>query len=253
MFAKAAKFDMWQTTSGKFHRNFEKDPELFPQIEHKLAPENHIIKYIDEEQFPPNRTPKEMPASTFRTSNDLNLDHELAHYLNEVKHISDVRNGRIRTIAENIKYSRYLTSQESFMQTTTKSTHRMFTNDETQRNYPPDHATYWTCEEYPKGWGFGVVENPLPKIAPHARGIDMNRDPKINLSNGHVSKLTVEVPTNTHQKEKITNGAPSKGPAPAITPLYKEKYAKIPSLRRDDMYAVPNMYTTLNKTYGTQD
>ena len=29
--------------------------------------------------------------------------------------------------------------------------------------YPAkDYATYWECEEYPKAWGHGSKENPLP-------------------------------------------------------------------------------------------
>lgn len=225
-----AKFDMWQTTSRQFHRNFHGDPEEFPQTEHKLAPGNQLISYIDENKFPKNRLPKEMPASTFKTSNDLNVDTELAHLLNDVKHVSDVRIGILQRAAENVKKSANLTEDGKPMETTSKTTHRFFSQAETAV-YPPNNATYWTCEEYPKGWGFGVLDNPLPKIAPHERGIDMNRDPKINLQDGHVSKLTVEIPTDAHPQEKITTAAPWSGPALPKTKNLMGKYTKIPSVK----------------------
>lgn len=244
----AGKFNMWQTTSGKFHRNFEGDPEKFSQTEHKLAPDNQLISYIDEAQFPPNAALKEMPMSIFRTSNDLRIDHELGSYLAEVRHIADLRNSNIQTVAESLKNSPYLTNNDSTMQTTSSTIHRRFSTDETGRNYPPNHATYWTCEEYPKGWGFGVTRNPLPKIT--NRSVDMNRDPELDLANGHVSRLTVEIPTNNHQNEKITQSAPCSGPPLPTKSKYAERYNKIPAVEKNDLYNVPMMYRTLNKTYG---
>ena len=90
------KFDMWQTTSTKFHRHFENDPEKFQQSLHKLSPGNQLISYVNEAQCPG----VDMPASTYKTSNNLKVDHELGHYLNQVKYISDTRIGRIQQIAE---------------------------------------------------------------------------------------------------------------------------------------------------------
>lgn len=32
--------------------------------------------------------------------------------------------------------------------------------------YPKkDGATYWVCEDYPKAWGHGTKESPLPKLS----------------------------------------------------------------------------------------
>ncbi|KAJ7390920.1 hypothetical protein OS493_020940 [Desmophyllum pertusum] len=46
--------------------------------------------------------------------------------------------------------------------TTTQKDHRAFTKHELGRYPTKDYATYWECEEYPKAWGHGSKENPLP-------------------------------------------------------------------------------------------
>lgn len=47
--------------------------------------------------------------------------------------------------------------------TTNQATHRKFKEREL-KGYPEKNVpTYWECEEYPKVWGHGLHENPLPK------------------------------------------------------------------------------------------
>ena len=41
--------------------------------------------------------------------------------------------------------------------------HRTFSRGELGRYPKKDVATYWQCEDYPKAWGHGMRENPLPR------------------------------------------------------------------------------------------
>merc|ERR1712226_1613934 len=43
--------------------------------------------------------------------------------------------------------------------------HRVWDDDELKAYPKKDNATYWVCEEYPKAWGHGPHDNPLPKKA----------------------------------------------------------------------------------------
>ncbi len=47
--------------------------------------------------------------------------------------------------------------------TTNNWYHRRFTLEELNKYPKKDIATYWQCEDYPKGWGFGTKINPLTK------------------------------------------------------------------------------------------
>lgn len=47
----------------------------------------------------------------------------------------------------------------------TQKDHRSFTKNELNGYPKKDNATYWACEDYPKAWGHGPHENPLPKAA----------------------------------------------------------------------------------------
>ncbi|CAB4038975.1 Hypothetical predicted protein, partial [Paramuricea clavata] len=49
--------------------------------------------------------------------------------------------------------------------TTTQRDHRRFNKQELGEYAKKDYATFWECEEYPKAWGHGSKENPLP---PHS-------------------------------------------------------------------------------------
>ena len=40
--------------------------------------------------------------------------------------------------------------------------HRTFSRKELNAYPKKDVPTYWQCEDYPKAWGFGMKENPLP-------------------------------------------------------------------------------------------
>ena len=41
--------------------------------------------------------------------------------------------------------------------------HRTFSQGELDRYPKKDVATYWQCEDYPKAWGHGMRDNPLPR------------------------------------------------------------------------------------------
>ena len=41
--------------------------------------------------------------------------------------------------------------------------HRTFSQGELGRYPKKDVATYWQCEDYPKAWGHGMRNNPLPR------------------------------------------------------------------------------------------
>ena len=41
--------------------------------------------------------------------------------------------------------------------------HRTFSPGELGRYPKKDVATYWQCEDYPKAWGHGMRDNPLPR------------------------------------------------------------------------------------------
>ena len=45
---------------------------------------------------------------------------------------------------------------------TTQKDHRDFTREEKSAYPQKNYATYWECENYPKAWGHGSKQNPLP-------------------------------------------------------------------------------------------
>lgn len=49
--------------------------------------------------------------------------------------------------------------------TTTHKDHRAFQPAELKKYPKKDAATYWQCEDYPKAWGHGLKDNPLPKTS----------------------------------------------------------------------------------------
>lgn len=51
--------------------------------------------------------------------------------------------------------------------TTNDWCHRTFSKRELNAYPKKDVATYWQCEDYPKAWGFGMKENPLPQRISH--------------------------------------------------------------------------------------
>lgn len=48
---------------------------------------------------------------------------------------------------------------------TTQKDHRAFKPTELKKYPKKDAATFWQCEDYPKAWGHGLKENPLPKTS----------------------------------------------------------------------------------------
>lgn len=61
-----------------------------------------------------------------------------------------------------IKDQGILRELDPYISTTNKD-HRSWDDMELIRYPKKDNATYWACEEYPKAWGHGPQENPLPK------------------------------------------------------------------------------------------
>lgn len=48
---------------------------------------------------------------------------------------------------------------------TTHKDHRAYKPEELKKYPKKDAATYWQCEDYPKAWGHGLKDNPLPKTS----------------------------------------------------------------------------------------
>ena len=54
--------------------------------------------------------------------------------------------------------------------------HRTFSKKELNEYPKKDVPTYWQCEDYPKAWGFGMKENPLPPRIPNPDATGPMRD-----------------------------------------------------------------------------
>ncbi|XP_046861470.1 uncharacterized protein LOC124454752 [Xenia sp. Carnegie-2017] len=130
--------------------------------------------------------------------------------------------------------------------TTTQHDHRAF-NEEELNGYPKkNYATIWECEEYPKAWGHGSKENPLPRhsvprddrpmrdvtVFPSATTIPPFPQPLKHVP----SSMTTEIrsnfldPRDRKKNELLGSSLPK--------PLHRREAGK------EEIYIVPKMYET---------
>ncbi|XP_074660236.1 stabilizer of axonemal microtubules 3-like [Tubulanus polymorphus] len=106
---------------------------------------------------------------------------------------------------------------------TTQRDHRAFKKDELKGYPKKDIATYWDCEEYPKAWGFGLKDNPLPKSAVPRRQLPM-RDETWFKSETKIRRLPYSAVPVPHS---------------GLRPLYKASYATPSDVKMKEIHFCP--------------
>ncbi|XP_065835403.1 stabilizer of axonemal microtubules 3-like [Oscarella lobularis] len=136
--------------------------------------------------------------------------------------------------------------------TTSHKTHRPFTKVELGRYPRQDAATWWQCEDYPKAWGFGAKQNPLPKTLVSGQD-QMNATETMSqitqparVPHGGIESLAAASYTWPSESEKcrgtLTVPAPSQ---------FLGDGERVETDGNSESYALSdNMYKTSNMTYG---
>ncbi|XP_053546763.1 uncharacterized protein LOC128638674 [Bombina bombina] len=142
--------------------------------------------------------------------------------------------------------------------TTTARDFRAFTAKELEGYAKKDVLTFWQAEDYPKAWGHGLKENPIPK-----EGQPILRRPP-PLQDGMQFPIATKLPRIPPRAAPV----PNRG----LKSLAQESYQVPLDIKRSrDVYfplecpwtiprqgplpeimAVPKMYETENKTYGSE-
>jgi len=137
--------------------------------------------------------------------------------------------------------------------TTTQKDHRPFTLAE-QRNYPKkEYGTYWECEGYPKSWGHGSKQNPLPPDSVKREKEPM-RDAiwfKTATTIPRLPKPLKPVVHNGMKSEMSANfiDIPSNKRLTLFQPMAPPPW-DIKSAGKEEIYSVPKMYKTEYQSIG---
>lgn len=131
--------------------------------------------------------------------------------------------------------------------TTTHKDHRRFNRSEFGEYPKKNYATFWECEDYPKAWGHGSKENPLPRYSQPPRDQPMRDEtvfpaattiPRLPKSMRPVPNrgLTTEVRCNfvdppMEKKELLFT-------CPVSRPLHRRDAGN------DEIFSIPRMYET---------
>lgn len=136
--------------------------------------------------------------------------------------------------------------------TTNNWFHRTFTRKELNKYPKKDIVTYWQCEDYPKAWGFGMKENPLPRR--------LNKTDPGPLRDRMIFRTSTTVPYVSTSLQPISHGLKS---------VYSSTYVTPPEEKRQCLFScpvqpafktvkdtslletVPKMYESVNRCYGT--
>lgn len=138
----------------------------------------------------------------------------------------------------------YMTSNRWF--------HRSFSKTELGRYPRKDVATYWQCEEYPKAWGHGMIDNPLPRR--------LNRTDPGPMRDRTIFRTGTTIPRLPKSLQPVTNGlrscyadtfnACSDEKRRELFHCPVESTIKIKAPDNSLLQAVPHMYKTSNMSYG---
>ncbi|XP_065912944.1 stabilizer of axonemal microtubules 3-like [Dysidea avara] len=146
-----------------------------------------------------------------------------------------------------------LTLNDPYLSVTQKD-HRRFTKNELDKYPKKDIATYWQCEDYPKSWGHGMDKNPLPKpmatwsqepmrdrmVFPTGTNVSTDHQPIPQVPNSGMCSLCASSYTEPTQEQRQQL---------FVSPL-KTVHQQSSGPGKADHNAVPNMYQTINSSYG---
>lgn len=146
----------------------------------------------------------------------------------------------------------YLTSSKWF--------HRSFSSSELRRYPLKDAATYWQCEDYPKAWGHGTREKPLPR--------QLNRSDPGPMRDRTVFRSSTFIPRLPKSSHPISSGLKSLHSEAFTAPSAEARRALFHRPVSTDLHlhssapgggsslnagaAAGNMYKTANMVYGTE-
>lgn len=142
--------------------------------------------------------------------------------------------------------------------TTTARDFRVFTDKELEGYARKDAVTYWQAEDYPKVWGHGLKENPLPKQAfPTLRPRPPMQDPQPFSTRITLPHLAPRVKALPNRAFKTLAQESYQWPldvkrsndvyCPVECPWTTTREGPLPAIM-----SVPKMYETMNETYGSQ-
>jgi hypothetical protein len=139
---------------------------------------------------------------------------------------------------------------------TTQKDHRRFLPDEQRDGYArKNQATYWACDEYPKAWGHGPHQNPLPKGA-----VPRERPP---MRDTMQFKHGTQIPFWPKSAKPVPNGSYKTEAQDKFTMPLEERMRDARICPVDPPYILqephaddlnlPSMYDTTNAFYGSED
>ncbi|XP_067875794.1 stabilizer of axonemal microtubules 3 [Heterodontus francisci] len=141
---------------------------------------------------------------------------------------------------------------------TTNKDFRAFKKEELEGFPKKDIATYWEMEDYPKAWGHGLKENPLPKEAQRI----------ISVPGPMLDPIVFPVATRIPRLPRRLPPVPNRG----LKTQYQELYQQPNDVKRKqdlfcelrapwvvtregstpEILSVPQMYETESMTYGSE-
>ncbi|XP_059809969.1 stabilizer of axonemal microtubules 3-like isoform X1 [Hypanus sabinus] len=141
---------------------------------------------------------------------------------------------------------------------TTNKDFRAFKKEELEGYPQKDVATLWQTEDYPKAWGHGLKENPLPKEAQHIiRDPGPMIDPAVFTSQTRIPRQPKRLPPVPNRGFKTLSQESYQPPndvkrtqdvsCPLRAPWVVTQEASAP-----EILSVPRMYKTENMAYGTR-
>ncbi|XP_064400587.1 stabilizer of axonemal microtubules 3-like [Halichondria panicea] len=131
--------------------------------------------------------------------------------------------------------------------------HRTFSGGELKKYPKKDVATYWQCENYPKAWGHGMKENPLPR--------KLSRTDPGPMRDRTLFRTGTIIPRLPGSPQPIASGLmslysdmykiPSEKQRQQIFHCSVKPFTQVDAPDKTMLQAVPGMYKTVNMTYGT--
>jgi len=176
--------NIFLTTTGTAH-DYKPHDLVLNNIEHKKAPGHWKVHYtadtISKIEERPQREPLTMGNQESEMKSEytgkpvMSLDTSSATDRQPPVYKHHFTNGPLKTIQPStdsfllVKGKKYPVQHKGVFdyhgemyQSTTQKDHRLFSKEELDDYPKKTYATFWECENYPKSWGHGSSENPLP-------------------------------------------------------------------------------------------
>jgi len=266
--------DVYQTTTSTAH-DYKPSETILQQPVHKKAPGSWRVNYTLDAIDKLNEKPWRRPLTMGYQCSEMK-----AQYMGQPEAISSViphsGNPQPPTLADHFsdgptkeltpstvnrlaqgrpfvpQNQAVLDRNEPYM-TTNNWYHRTFSRGELGRYPKKDVATYWQCEDYPKAWGHGMRENPLPRR--------LTRTDPGPMRDRTVFRTATTIPRLPQSLQPVSNGLQS---------VYGDTYSCPPDKKRRELFhcpvqsamkveapdnslmqSVPHMYRTMNMSYGS--